>query len=243
MLKYSGLAGLLSLLVLWPTLRDLPSSYGYEWGQFVPEREVAQFIVLGFAFAWIVWMDARPAITALLVPKAPLDIKPGFMLSPHSSGWALSATNSSPVEIENVSLQLKNVRYAGILRPPLRPWTEGYLVFEQGRESVSLRPGEQMLAPFMHLGTSREGVEFGPFIGGRTSGGWKVGAIKIDVVAYSKGYPPVHQLIWVRIDPPEKGGGFYYGVGEPSYADLGYPASIQALEKRRRRWLARRLTG
>lgn len=48
------------VLYFWADLRDLPSAYGFRWGQFMPDRETVAFILLALAFAWMLWRDFRP---------------------------------------------------------------------------------------------------------------------------------------------------------------------------------------
>lgn len=55
-------SAILGILYWWPNIRGLPNEYGYTWGQFIPNREIAALIALSFTMVWIIWMDIRPAI-------------------------------------------------------------------------------------------------------------------------------------------------------------------------------------
>ena len=117
------------------------------------------------ALIYILWMDARPFLKAYFDREAPLEIKPEHSAGAGSIGTRfISVTNTSSLDVENVSIYLKGIHHAGILRPALRPGAEGYLLFDGDKETVTLRPGEKAFAPYMKdIVVGGEEVEFGPF--------------------------------------------------------------------------------
>lgn len=59
----SSILTAIGLLYAWPDIRDLPATYGYSW-EFLMlfDREHLAYVLLGFAFVWILWIEIRPLV-------------------------------------------------------------------------------------------------------------------------------------------------------------------------------------
>lgn len=220
---------LVSIASFWPTIKGLPSQYGYKWGEIIPERETILWVFLVALLFWLVWVDIGPHIIDQFKAKHPLklDHAPGLGWSEDPHAFHISISNTSKSEtIEDVSVFLASVQHIGTVRSALSPDAGDYLLFIDGSTKQTLRPDETGILQYMStpngVKDGKIAIEVGPFAHKMKSNWHNFQAFQFDFIIHCKGYPASKQSIWCQcfVNESQNGSTMQFGLGKPSDAEL-----------------------
>jgi hypothetical protein len=233
---------IISLLYLWPDIQGLPAAYGFEgWAQMMPDRETLSLILLAGALAWIIWMDARPAIAKW---RQAQNTSP-LMLS-HADGPFVfendvdghSRVHSLSIENPHVNKSICDVEVHLLRITRKSPKAGGYNelhcmlpLLNTNDYRFDLAPGMKRHVPLYKIKHINEEYRppdeqliFGPE--GRDAT-FTPGLYKVDLVVYARDYPALRQSYAVGFDGD---GGSMMGPWREGYKWPGPKAHIKLSE-------------